>query len=464
MTPAAVDYIRGLCELIARGEVTASVAAQWVGRVTSGDGERSQVDVTPSNSTFSSATIFGAWDSENASGIRLTVAPGAVFPLSALRDCFGEYVLVSRDRPGSNYPALFIVRQPGMPFDNRVIAEVDSPGGETAISQGAVVRLTVTQDPKFPPEHLSPLYERVRVSVDEPNDAPQLDLEALLQLDPVERGLAEELLTARLNGSSDARIPDALVAMKATRAGASLRRALTWSPRLVQVHAARALKLLEDSDDGLPFLLAALRDGTAPERVAAAAAAVHFPDEEVVNTLGQAVDDPIASVRQAAYRSVLVFGGLLAWGDSRRGLLGILQEGLASPLVTVRSEALGRMADFLVAVRAGRKGDELGLDHQVSDALEEAVGRLDARAVAQSEGMDREWAERALLARAADDHRVIRLLGDLKVALAIQPLRELLGDPGDEIRRESAQALLALTQDSGIRGEAELVLAGGRRS
>jgi len=101
----------------------------------------------------------------------------------------------------------------------------------------------------------------------------------------------------------------------------------------------------------------------------------------------------------------------------------------------------------------------MGLDHRVSEALVRAERRSDLAVLSPVEGPDREWLERALLARLASSPMAITLAASLKVAVAVEPLRELLNRYTIHLRADAARALLTMTDDPAIRQQAEAVLA-----
>ena len=464
MASNAIEALRSACAILASG-ASATDAARTLSHIADDTGS-SSIEIKPPDSAFSRVWVRRARGTQDeASVIDFDMAPGHPLSVPMLRAQFGEYVRGVRPNPFADHPITFNLRQPGAPFDITLSARVSytlpAPTGPVLLEEGTINRVIVMRRPKMLPAVLSDAYQRLVHQVDETDrdTVPEFDTEALLGVTAEERPHVEDLLKARLNARPDPRIPNALVTMKATNTGAWMRRALKrHSDGRLRVAAARALKLLEGSDEAEAVIVEVLQDGTGPERIAAAEAAIHFDGERMCIPVAQLMLDTDPMVRRSGFLAVIALIGLAGYATSRRTILGIMAEGITSPLAAVRQDTLTRFEDIAVHIQNGQRPHEIGLDHLVSEDLERAEQGLDVAVLAQAQGPDREWLERAVLSRLADHRAAITLAGVLKITRAVAPLQELLTGYPDELRAEAARALLTLTDDAAIRQQAEAVL------
>jgi hypothetical protein len=307
-------------------------------------------------------------------------------------------------------------------------------------------------------------FEKFVASVRAPMTSSNIEeysgLGALRLLKGDERVEAEDILIERLT-HNDGRAAYALADIASTRAIAPLRACLHASvPPLMRVAAATALQRLGD-DSGRAAMIDVLRSGDAFEQQAAMSLLAVLGGEGVEPALERALEDPDASVRSDAARTLIAVHGLTEYKDGYQRQLGLLQNRCASRLAAVRADALAELRDIFARHAAGESPDQLGLTWRADDdrpplqAFSESLrGReppwqddFAVDVVAKLAGRERTWAEDCLWHFLPTDPRAARAFAHLGVTRALPALRELLPNATDLLGIEVAAALWRLASD-----------------
>lgn len=307
-------------------------------------------------------------------------------------------------------------------------------------------------------------FQELVAGVNEPITSSNLDAYAgvgsLALLTGDERTEAEDILIDRL-ARNDGRAAYALADIGCTRALAPLRDRLASAvPANMRVAAALALHRLGD-DAGLATLIDVLRTGYWAERLSALSVLGELGGAEVERALEAAFADPESMVRSAAASTLIKLHGLGDFLHSYRDRLGQLRGRLASPLATVRAEALAELHDIFARGERGESPEQLGLTWQADDEQEPVrtfVASLQSAPPWQDEfplelieslpDRERAWAVNCLWHFLPIDPRAARAFASLRTDRAIAPLRELLPTARGAVAIEAAAALWRLAEDA----------------
>jgi len=359
--------------------------------------ERIRQVVEEEREAVSDCLVSSHQERGTASVVELGFAEGWRPLLSEVSRALGPYGPVPKMHPFDKPKVSFDVRDPSGAFDTVVSAQVES--GARGVEDGRVCVAKVIQRSKFLPLEPSDDYKRLVESVDGASKGGP-DLLALGRLTGVEREQAEDLLVARM-GLGDWRVPEALIAMKASPAGALqglryVRR--TVGERRFRVAVARALKVLCNNDEGLDDVLSCLKEGDEEVRAYAAIVARHFDHDRVGEPLlDAATGDPAPSVREAALESILGLLGFPLIQRSWRSLTGLLLE-LARMDASVMRTRTSELLDVLIGkLQSGVTRESL--DAEVDAGVEAAVLSGNADHLSQLRGVARDWADWALMVR-----------------------------------------------------------------
>jgi hypothetical protein len=195
------------------------------------------------------------------------------------------------------------------------------------------------------------------------------DLNALQALGAAERASVEGLLVERLR-AGDGRAANALKVIGSAGARQALAAALSpSSPPLVRVAAARNLCELGERS-GAAAAAEVLERGDRIERLSALGALAIFPPSDSEPAVRKALDDPDATVRSSALSALVRAHGLAAYDNSYRDRLGLLHPRIASPLASVRQDAIAELDEILARHDAGESAAALGLTTPANDEQE----------------------------------------------------------------------------------------------
>lgn len=279
-------------------------------------------------------------------------------------------------------------------------------------------------------------------------DLEDFDLHALASLKDAERVEAERLLLERLATTNDPRVPRALAGNRSPNVTAALLQQLKRpNPDDTLIESANALLDGEHDGEALAALVRAVHDsGEESQRLRAIGilAAREDKTESADAALLEAMEaDPLPSVRAMAQQALLQRYGLSALASVPRSRLRRIDTLRLNPLTAVRRQAFADLTGILVALRAGKSPEALGLaaeEAPESAALarfQDSVGSekknaaLDLDAFLQLAGDERGWAEVLLLFLLGKaDPRAISACATLHLKSAEPALRELAEQTG----------------------------------
>jgi hypothetical protein len=259
------------------------------------------------------------------------------------------------------------------------------------------------------------------------------DLVSLAQLTGDERSRAEDILLERLD-FGDGRAANALAFIHSTRALLPLQKKLAKSlgPHL-RVAAALAMHRLGE-DSGLDTIIDVLKTGGIFERMAAASALADFVAPEAEAALLDALTDSNDDMKSSALSSLVRRYGWVNYQDSFKQPLALMYARIASPLATVRSDALAELRTWIAGMKAGQSPDQLGLTFVANDEQDPLRGFVaslqdpDAPAL-KLDGLEtlaapeQKWVEDLLMVRMPADHRAVaalRQVGSKRTEAALQ--------------------------------------------
>lgn len=280
---------------------------------------------------------------------------------------------------------------------------------------------------------------------------------ALHLLEGDERAEAEDILFERLT-HNDGRAAYALADLGSQRAIGPLRDRLDPPvPGLMRIAAAYALHRLGD-DVGRATAIDVLRTGSSFEKTSAMSLLGLLGGAEVEQALAGTFDDPDASVRSDAARTLIQLHGLSEFKSGYQTRLGLLQNRMSSPLAAVRGDALAELRDILERHRRGETPEQLGLTWRADDEHEPIlsfVRSMQGReppwqdefavgVIAQLPEPARTWAEDCLWHFLPADPRAARAFARLGVKRAVPALREVAQTASGEVVAAAVAALQTL--------------------
>ncbi len=261
------------------------------------------------------------------------------------------------------------------------------------------------------------------------------DLEALAHVVGDERVRAEDILLERLD-QGDGRAVDALAFIHSTRALLPLQKKLSKSVGAhLRVAAALAMHRLGE-DSGLDAVICGPRNGWVIEKMAAASALASFAGPQAEAALLDALTDPEDDVKAGALSALVTRYDLTNYQGSFKQPLGLMYARVASPLATVRSDALAELRALFASLNAGRSPAELGLTLVANDEADPLRGFVasqqnpDAPALSL-DGLEslsppeRKWVEDLLTVRMVNDPRAVLALEHLGPKRSEAARREL---------------------------------------
>jgi hypothetical protein len=297
-------------------------------------------------------------------------------------------------------------------------------------------------------------------------------LGALHLLKGDERTEAEDLLLERL-ADGDGRAAHALADIGCTRAIPAMRAQLRHHSNHVRLTVAASLRQLGD-DTGRSVVTEILSHGERTERLIAVSVLGLWSGPEVDQALETAFADPDRTVRSAANGKLMSLHGLGKYRGNQLSRLGQLAARLASPLTSVRADALSELHDIFDRTARGESPEQLGLTdvmdiaHEPLQTFERSVSTMDPpwqddfawQSIAPLTGRDRRWAEDRLWFLLPEDPRVARAYAQLGVTRAIEPLRELLQTAQGAVAVEAAAALWKLAGDAAAQDQLRAIARG----
>ncbi len=303
--------------------------------------------------------------------------------------------------------------------------------------------------------------DEVRAGIEEPITRENLDqYRGILALDFLkgdERTEIEDLLISKL-AENDGRAADALADGKVTRAIPALKdRLRAGVPGVMRLAAARALQKLGDTS-GIEAVQDVAKSGSDPHERLSAVSALGTWGGEAEQALESSLADDNSSVRSAATKQWIELHGLGAFKRTYRDRLGLLQNRVASPLASVRQQAIDELRDIFARSKAGETPEQLGLTWQADEGQEPLRSFAESLrskappwehdyAIAGVEALDaaaRRWVEDCLWHTLPTDPRAARALASLHVQRALAPLREALPLANGETAKAIEEAIATL--------------------